>query len=239
MFYRSQAVYISTYTRPDITFAVNQLVQTKPSEADYPDFKRLDQIFKRLKEKQYGLRYGHINLETAEIQVFSDASFGNNKDLLSQIEYMILWVDAKHNCSILSWSSTNCKRVTRSVLDAKLYELAHGYDTGFVMAHTVGKLLNRPMKIRVFTDSRTLFDSIVSLCTIAEKRLMIHIFCPREAYRRGKLANLGWIRLQHNFGADVNTKDLKNSALNDVFRSSTIKTPVQQGVEKGPVISNH
>ena len=114
---------------------------------------------------------------------------------------------------------------------AELYALAHGFDAGFVLAHTAGKLLNRPVKIRVFTDSRTLFDSIVSLYTTAEKRLMIDIFCLRQAYRNGDLVNLGWIITQHNI-ADTLTKDLKSSALDDVLKIHFIKTPVQQWVEK-------
>ena len=76
MSYRGQAVYISTFTRPDLTFAVNQLPQTKPSETNDPDFKRL-------KENSYELMYGNVNFEIADIQVFSDASFTNNKDLSS------------------------------------------------------------------------------------------------------------------------------------------------------------
>ena len=99
MSYRGQAIYISTFTRPNLTFAVNQLPQTKPSEVNDPDFKRHDQIFKRLKENQYELIYSNVNFETADIQVFSDASFTKNKDLSSQIGYIILLVDAKHNCS--------------------------------------------------------------------------------------------------------------------------------------------
>ena len=171
MSYRGQSVYISICTRPDITYALKQLTRTKPSEADDPDFKRLDQIFKRLKENQYELRYGNVDLKTAEVLVFSNRSFANNKDLFSQNGYIILLLNEKHNCSILSWSFTKFKRVTTSVLAAELYAIAHVYDAGFIMAYTVGKLLNRPMKIRVLTDSRTLFDYIAFLCVTAEKRL--------------------------------------------------------------------
>ena len=63
---------------------------------------------------------------------------------------------------------------------------------------------------------------------------MIDIFCLREAYRNGDLANLGCIRAQHNI-ADAQTKDLKSSALNDVLRTHIINTPVQQRVERGPI----
>ena len=95
------------------------------------------------------------------------------------------------------------------------------------MSHAVGKLLDRPMKIRMFTDSRTLLDSIASLFTSAEKHLIIEILCLRKANRSGESANSGSMSTQHNV-ADALTKDVKNSALNDVLRSNTIKTPKQQ-----------
>ena len=231
MSYRGQAVYINTCTHPEITFAVNQLTQTTPYEAD-------DSDFKRLMENQYEVRYGNVDFETAEIQGFPDESFADNKGMSSQVDYKILLVDAKQNCSILSWSSSKCKRVKRYVPTAKLCAIAHGYDAGFVMGNTFGKLLNRPMKIRVFTDSRILFDSIVSLSITAEKRLRIDIFCLQEDYCSGESANLGWIRTQHTV-ADALKKDLKNSALNDVLRSHTRKTPVLQWVEKGHTIRNN
>ena len=83
MCHRGQAVSIRTCIRPDATFAVNQLTQTKPTDACGSDFERLERIFKRLKDKKYELRYGNVDLDTAEVHVFSDASFANNKDLSS------------------------------------------------------------------------------------------------------------------------------------------------------------
>ncbi len=103
--------------------------------------------------------------------MFSDASFANNKDFSSQLLFTILIVDSNGNCSNLNWSSTKCKRVTRSVLAAELYALAHGYDAGFTIAYTTGNLLGRKIEIKIFTDSRALFDSTTSLCTHPEKGL--------------------------------------------------------------------
>ncbi len=92
--------------------------------------------------------------------------------------------------SVLSWSSVKCKRVTSSVFAAELYALAHGFDAGFALSRTVGKLIGRNVTSRVFTDSRILFDSVVSQCLMTEKRLLINIYSLREAYRAGDLAKL-------------------------------------------------
>ncbi len=86
--------------------------------------------------------YGNVNIDTAEIHVFADASFATNNDLSSQLGYVILLIDDKGNCSFLSWSASKCKRVTRSVLAAELYALAHGFDAGFALAHAVATRLD-------------------------------------------------------------------------------------------------
>ena len=81
MSYLGQAVYISNCIRPHLTFAVNQLTQTKPAEDDDPDIERM-------KENKYELRYGNADLGTAETQVFSYASFAHNKDLSPRL---VIW----------------------------------------------------------------------------------------------------------------------------------------------------
>ena len=233
---RGKASYLSSCTRPDIACAVNQLSQRKASEASESDFKRLDCVFKRLRGDPVQLQYGNVDLETAELHVFADASFATNIDLSSQLGYIVLLVDQDKNCSIITWSSTKCKRVTRSVLAAELYATANAFDVGFAIAHTFGNFLGRKLELRVFTDSRTLFDAIISFCAMTEKRLLIDIACLRQAYRGGELANLGWIRSEQNV-ADALTKDKVNSALHNVLRSHKLRITVQQWISQGMIPS--
>jgi hypothetical protein len=58
--------------------------------------------------------------------VLTDASFANNRDLLSQIGYVLVLADSTGRANILHWSSTKCERVTRSVLASELYGIARG-----------------------------------------------------------------------------------------------------------------
>ena len=63
-------------------------------------------------------------LPTSRLYVFVDALFAQNRDLSSQIGYIIVWANEVPTCNgdevairgnILHWSSVKCKRVTRSV----------------------------------------------------------------------------------------------------------------------------
>ena len=83
-----------------------------------------------------GLRYVPLNLTNMKLFVFVDASFANNKDLTSHIGYVIvlggeegdLTDSSEMTGNIIHWSSTKCKRVTRSVLASEIYAMAHGVD---------------------------------------------------------------------------------------------------------------
>ena len=69
-----------------------------------------------------------LDISSLSLLVFIDASFANNKDLLSQISFVIVFIDRNQSINILHWSLIKCKRVTRSILASKLYALAHGFN---------------------------------------------------------------------------------------------------------------
>jgi hypothetical protein len=58
----------------------------------------------------------------------------------------------KHNnANILHWSSTKCKRITWSVLASELYGIAHGFDTGVSIKHTIELILQIDNLLWVYT----------------------------------------------------------------------------------------
>ena len=88
-----------------------------------------------------GLKFVKLDQKTLQLLVFTDASFANNKDLSSQIGYVIILTDAIKRANIVHWSSVKCKRVTRSVLASELYGMAHGFDIGVAIKATVDRIL--------------------------------------------------------------------------------------------------
>lgn len=59
--------------------------------------------------------------------------------------------------------------------------------------------------IIIYTDSLLLYDCLVKLGTTKEKRLIINIIAPREAYERGNVDDVRWINGRDN-PADLLTK---------------------------------
>jgi uncharacterized protein YacL len=102
-----------------------------------------------------------------KLMVFTDGSFANNKDLNSQIGYIIALVNetTSEECftikgNIVHWSSTKCKRVTRSVLASEIYGLVAGFDLGHALSTTLQKVTMRlslpPIPVIVCTDVESL-----------------------------------------------------------------------------------
>jgi len=88
-----------------------------------------------------GLTFILLNIDLLNLTIFTDASFVNNKDLSSQIRFVIVLTDKNQTANIIHWSSIKCKRVTRSVLASELYALAHGFDIDATIKSTIQKIL--------------------------------------------------------------------------------------------------
>lgn len=76
---------------------LNQLTKVPSDTAKESYFKRMDALFKRMCEFNVEQRYSNMDLETANIYVYSDASFATNIDLNSQLFHVILLVDDDRN----------------------------------------------------------------------------------------------------------------------------------------------
>ena len=171
-----------------------------------------------------------LNKESLQLLVFTDASFANNKDLSSQIGYILVLADSI-NANILHWSLTKCKRVTRSVLALELYAMAHGFDMGASVKSTIDKVLGIDLPLVLCTDSKSLYECLVKLGTTQEKRLMIDIMCLRQAYERREVAEVKWIKGESNL-ADAMTKSKASNALKTLINTNTLQLEVEEWVER-------
>ena len=67
------------------------------------------------------------------------------------------------------------KRVTRSVLASKLYSIAHSFNIGSLVKSIINKALEIEVLLVIYIDSKSLYECLVKLGTIREKRLIINI----------------------------------------------------------------
>jgi hypothetical protein len=97
----------------------------------------------------WGLLYIPLELARTKLYIFTDGSFANNKDLSSQLGFVIvlamepICTEASFNIhgNIIHWSSTKCKRITRSVLASELYGMTTGFNSRMALSTTLNKVV--------------------------------------------------------------------------------------------------
>ena len=203
---RARGAYIATVSQPESAFGFSVAAQISGTPSD-DQVKFLNkQLTWQLDHPDRGLRFVPLDLATLQVAVFTDSSFANNSDLSSQIGFVILIVDNNKKANIIHWASVKCKRVTRSVLAAELYAMSLGFDNAVTIKSTIQQILNRPINLTIYIDSKSLYDCLVKLGSTTEKRLMVDIMCLRQAYERREITEVIWIEGRCNI-ADATTKD--------------------------------
>ncbi|KAI0996915.1 hypothetical protein K3495_g11268 [Podosphaera aphanis] len=238
---RARGAYLSTICQPEAAFDLSVAAQHQNPSAE-----NIDQLNKYLKWQKEnfnrGIRFIPLKLKHAKLFTFVDGSFANNKDLSSQIGFVIVLANESMEkdefkiCgNILHWSSIKCRRVTRSVLASELYAMVHGTDIAIAISTTLKmittKLQIEEIPIVLCTDSFSLYECMVKLGTTKEKRLMIDIMAIRQSYERRESSEIRWINGCDN-PADSMTKANPSRALQQLIDSSNLNIRVEGWVQR-------
>jgi hypothetical protein len=167
------------------------------------DIKALNKRLKwQIENLDRGLRYVPVNLINAKLIVFVDGLFANNKDLSSQLGFVLMLVNKSANVNntflirgnVIHYSLTKCKRVTQSVLASKIYSIVNGFNIGIAIATTLRIITERlgipAIPLVICTDSYSLYECLVKLGTTKEKRLIINIMALRQLYERREITEI-------------------------------------------------
>jgi hypothetical protein len=172
-----------------------------------------------------------------------DGSFANNKDLSSQLGYLIILANELNASderfdirgNLLDFRSVKSQRVTRSVLASEVYGMTTGVDMAYALGTTINIVtqeLDLPnIPTVVCTDSYSLYECLVKLGTTKEKRLMIDIMAIRQSYERRELQEVRWINGLDN-PADAMTKANPNKALEIFINSNSLGIRLEGWVKR-------
>jgi hypothetical protein len=238
---RARGAYIATTCQPEAAFDLSVAAQSKePAREDVTALNKRLQW--QLDHLDRGLKYIPLDLSTAKLFVFVDGSFANNKDLSSQIGYIIAIANETTGTeeftirgNVVHWSSTKSKRVTRSVLASEIYGMVGGVDMAFAITSTLNMIMDQlslpVIPMIVCTDSYSLYECIVKLGSTKEKRLMIDIMALRQMYERREMFDIRWIN-GHDNPADAMTKSTPNKALETLLDTNTLQIHVEGWVKR-------
>ncbi|KAF7574817.1 DUF1421 multi-domain protein [Pyrenophora tritici-repentis] len=238
---RARGAYIASTCQPEASFDLSVAAQAQqPSDED---IKALNKRLKwQMENLTRGLRYVTVNLTEAKLIVFVDGSFANNKDLSSQLGFVLMLVNESIGANtftiqgnVIHYSSTKCKRITRSVLASEIYGMVNGFDIGIAVATTLRIVTERlglpAIPLVICTDSYSLYECLVKLGTTKEKRLMIDIMALRQSYERREITEIRWINGEDN-PADAFTKASPNRALERFIDGNKLTVRVDGWVQR-------
>lgn len=227
---RARGAYIAAVARPDLTFGYAQASQIL--SPNLTATKTLNTHIKRSKESQHlNLRFVPLDRSSIQLSVFCDASFASNSDLTSQLGYIIALTDSSRNANIIHYTSVKSKRVTRSVLAAELFAAVNAFDCASTLRVTLNDIFGLVVPLVIYTDSKSLFDSITGLNSTTEKRLLIDLFILRQNYELRELSDIVWIPSSLN-PADAMTKQKASPALLNLMQSNKIEVEAKTWVER-------
>ncbi|KAF1980233.1 hypothetical protein BU23DRAFT_576268 [Bimuria novae-zelandiae CBS 107.79] len=118
-----------------------------------------EKMLKKIENLNHRLRYIPVNLINAKLMVFVDGSFTNNKDLSSQLGFILMLVNKSTDVdnaftiysNVIHYSLIKCKRVTRSVLASKIY--------GIIITE---RLSLPAVPLVIYTDLYSLYECLIN-----------------------------------------------------------------------------
>jgi hypothetical protein len=157
----------------------------------------------QLENLDRGIKYTALDLNYMKLFVFVNGSFANNKDFSSQIRYVMILANENETPTangnpngmdrfiikgnLIHYSSTKCKRVTRSVLASEIYGMVGGVNMAIAINTTIRMIIDQlgfsHPAIIICMDLYLLYKCLVKLGTTKEKRLMIDIMALRQSYK--------------------------------------------------------
>ena len=117
----------------------------------------------------------------------------------------------------------------RSIMAEEIYDFSAAFDEAFAIRHDLQLVLNTKIALKMYTDSKQLFDVITRALHTTEKRLMVEIMAAREAYNRHEISNVGLILGDEN-QADGLTKSRVSVKLNRVLSQGKDLTAAVQWI---------
>jgi Reverse transcriptase (RNA-dependent DNA polymerase) len=237
---RGRMAWLANVTRPDISVlvaALSQITEENLAQSLADATSLAEKVLALLRATpNAGIRFLHLDSGPLHIVAFSDASFAGNTDQSSQLGGLVFLSNARtrHHAGpcaqqvahLLSFFTRKSPRVCSSVFAAEALAFSATFDLAFAIANDLSSLgIEAPVTIA--TDSKSLFDTLLSHSATREKRLMVDISYLREAFAQEQLHDVYLVRSAANL-ADGLTKPLGDGVLTQVLERGSITLDIIQ-----------
>lgn len=218
------------HCRPEYACIVNKSAQVTEKTMTPKHIRELNHAIRDAhNHPDRGLVYDKLDKDSLHLRVYVDASFASNDDMSSQLGFIILLCDDHNRFHVIELSSRKSKRVVRSIMGGELYAFTDAFDAVATIAIDLSHAFRRKIPVRMFTDSKQVFDVITRGKRPTEKRLAIDVIAAREAYHNFEIDRVGLIRGENN-PADALSKLAHNGKLHELLDRQVDETPVESWI---------
>lgn len=175
------------------------------------------------------IRIPKLDRSTLRIVGYSDASFSNNRDLSSQLGYVVFLTDRTNTAVPIVFKSYKSKRITKSPMSSEVIAFADMFDAAVALKTEIEWILGQHIPVQLLTDSKCLFDIISKGTRTSEKRTMIDVAAAREGFTDKVISDIGLVRGACNI-ADGFTKSMTRAHLQNVMNTSILDIKCEQWI---------
>jgi len=119
-------------------------------------------------------------------------------------------------------------------MTGNVYAFEDALDAVDIVGNDFARTYREHLPLIMLANSKQVFDVIDRALHTTEKRRMIGVAAPREAYKRGEIANVGLLKSEHNV-ADGRTNSGLCMASDAALQTDMDINPVQQWIIRSPM----
>jgi hypothetical protein len=162
------------------------------SEAGFEVAKLINStIYHVLKTPNVGIKFPKMDADSLYIACYGDASLSNNPDKVSsQIGGVPPSGTSAAMFKCFLGSAKKCPRVVSSILAGETIAAVTVFDLAFAIQHALEEATQRKLELFWFTDSYSLFQTIIRYQSVREERLLVDLSILRQGYRKKETANV-------------------------------------------------
>ena len=215
---QGQLSWLSTQTRPDISFDAFQL-STLLNRATQKDGKMANKVIKKAKQDNVQLKFKKLgNINDLHIEFFSDASLGNVDEgvqVKSGMGYFICLANKNLDISPLHWKSCVIDKVTEDIKTAETLALEKALDDTIHISNLITEIYTgdpskNALPIVANEDSKSLLESIYSTKKVKRKTMRVVISSIQQHLQNKTLTEVHHVTSKDNI-SDVFTKNGVNT----------------------------
>ena len=209
-----QLNWVSTQTRPDITFDTCE-VSVRLKDATIRDIIKVNKIIRKLKAEKVSLKFSDMgNLTPIKLVSFSDVSFCNPSEQSSQGGYIIFFRNIHCKSVPIAWQSKKIRRVVKSTMAAECLSLLEAAETCYLLKSILVDTLKckqSEITIECYIDNKSLKEAIYSTKSHTDKRLKIDLAVIKDMVLHQEIDAVIWIAAENQL-ADCLTKSGSSTA---------------------------